>query len=88
LSSQFRNVRFSKLKNDEIMGSDLRIDLSQDARTRANAGIYFGEEKGIKTEVGEVHEISRKNSDNVNKHVCPQGFQIDFLALKFSETGL
>jgi hypothetical protein len=35
--------------------------ISQDARARAYAGIYLGEEKGIKTEVGEVHEIFRKN---------------------------
>jgi hypothetical protein len=42
------------------------------ARRRANTGIYFGEEKGIKTEVGEVHEASKKNRDNVNKQVYPQ----------------
>jgi hypothetical protein len=44
------------------------------ARRRANTGIYFGEEKGIKTEVGEVHEASKKNRDNVDKQVYPQGF--------------
>lgn len=36
--------------------------------------LYFGEEKGIKTEVGEVHEASKKNRDNVDKQVYPQGF--------------
>jgi hypothetical protein len=46
--------------------------LSQDARARAKACIYLGEEKRLKTEVGEVHEISRK-TDNVNEHVWPQG---------------
>ena len=48
--------------------------ISQGARRRANTGIYFGEEKGIKTEVGEVHEASKKNRDNVDKQVYPQGF--------------
>jgi len=48
--------------------------ISQGARRRANTGIYFGEEKGIKTEVGEVQEASKKNRDNVDKQVYPQGF--------------
>jgi hypothetical protein len=34
--------------------------ISQDARARANTGIYFGEEKRFETEVGEVYERSRK----------------------------
>jgi len=38
------------------------------ARRRANTGIYFGEEKGIKTEVGEVHEASKKTETmSINK---------------------
>jgi hypothetical protein len=43
--------------------------ISQGARARANTGIYFGEEKRDEAEVGEVNDTSRKNRDNVNKHV-------------------
>jgi len=32
-------------------------------------GLHFGEEKGIKTEVGEVHEIWKKNRNHVNEQV-------------------
>jgi hypothetical protein len=32
-------------------------------------GLHFGEEKRDEAEVGEVNETSRKNRDDVNKHV-------------------
>jgi len=39
---------------------------------RANTGIYFGEEKGVETEVGEVHETSRKKGTTLINNSDPK----------------